>query len=166
MPNFCRSFTQPSCKKSRFLSTVHFGLICNWKFHNIGCVISQCGLKGFFALFWCDHVLRLVFIVKLPFCTLSTFARTVWLAGAGWLWATSIHTLYLNEGVERAMAMRWKPFWSTNVILQDLPQNLKDMPEFFFSIALFGFLVMSFIKSWIFLSWQGHLLCKLLFTYW
>ena len=96
MPNFCWSFTQPSCKKSRF------GLTCNWKFHNIGCVISQCGLKGFFALFWCDHVLRLVFIVKLPFCTLSTFARTVWLAGAVWLWATSIHTLYLNEGVERA----------------------------------------------------------------
>ena len=51
VPNFCRSFAQPSFKKSRFLSTVHFGLTCNWKFHNIGCVISQCGLKGFFALF-------------------------------------------------------------------------------------------------------------------
>ena len=119
--------------------------------------------KVFFALFWCDHVLRLVFIVKLPFCTLSTFARTVWLAGAGWLWATSIHTLYLNEGVERAW--QWGESLS-EVILQKLPQNLKDMPELFFSIALFGFLVMSFIKSWIFLSWQGHLLCKLLFTYW
>ena len=70
-------------RKSKFLSTIHFGLTCNWKFHNIGYVISPCGLKGFFALFWCDHVLRLVFIVKLPFCTLSTFARTVWLGVAG-----------------------------------------------------------------------------------
>ena len=50
-PKFCRFFAQSSFKKSTFLSTVHFGLTCNWKFHNIGCVISQCGLKGFFALF-------------------------------------------------------------------------------------------------------------------
>ena len=117
-------------KKSRFLST------CSTLWSDLQLEISQHWLRYFsvrlerffFALFWCDHVLRLVFIVKLPFCTLSTFARTVWLAGAGWLWATSIHTLYLNEGVERAMTMRWKPFWSTIVILQDLPQNLKDMP--------------------------------------
>ena len=134
-------------KNLDFLCTVHFGLTCNWKFHNIGCVISQCGLKGFFALFWCDHVLRLVFIVKLPFCTLSTLARTVWLAGAGWLWATSIHTLYLNEGVERAW--QWGESLS-EVILQKLPQNLKDMPELFFSLAFLGFLVMSLIKSWTF----------------
>ena len=77
--------------------------------------------KVFFALFWCDHVLRLVFIVKLPFCTLSTFARTVWLAGGGWLWATSIHTLYLNEGVERARQ------WS---------ESLCEVPSSFYKTSL------------------------------
>ena len=112
-PKFCRFFAQSSFKKSTFLRTVHFGLTCNCKFHNIGCFISQCGLKGFFALFWCDHVLRLVFIVKLPFCTLSTFARTVCMTGWGWLALGYINTYALFErGGWKSMAMRWKPVWS------------------------------------------------------
>ena len=126
-------------KKSRFLSTV-YTLVwpATENFTTLVALFLSAAWKVFFALFWCDHVLRLVFIVKLPFCTLSTFARTVWLAGAGWLWATSIHTLYLNEGVERAMTMRWKPFWSTSVILQDLPQNLKRYAGTFFLDSSFG----------------------------